>query len=161
MIAQCIDEIRAFTGKKPRGWASPGVSQTRDTVDHLAAAGLEYACDWVLDDQPFEIETKHGPLIGLPYTVDLNDVPTIALARQPIQAFKQTICDAYDCLYREAESSVRIMPIVLHPYICATPARIKYIEEAFAYMKDAGVVFWSGDTILDWYRSARQRAVIR
>jgi len=161
MIAQCIDEISAFTGKRPRGWASPGASQTRDTVDHLAGAGLEYACDWVLDDQPFEIETKHGPLIGLPYTVDLNDVPTIALARQPIQAFKQTICDAFDCLYREAESSVRIMTIVLHPYICATPARMKYIEEAFTYMERAGVVFWSGDTILDWYKSARQRVVIR
>jgi hypothetical protein len=38
---------------------------------------------------------------------------------------------------------------------------MKYIEEAFTYMEGAGVVFWSGDTILDWYRSARQRAVAR
>ena len=154
MVRLCVDEIEKFTGRRPRGWASPGVSQSRDTVDNLTAAGLEYACDWVLDDQPFEIATKHGPLIGLPYTVNLNDVPQMVIARHPIQTFKQSICDAFDCLYGESETSVRIMTIVLHPYVCATPHAMRYIDEAFGHMQRPGAVFWSGDKILDWYRSA-------
>jgi allantoinase len=160
MIAQCMREIEAFTGRKPRGWASPGIAQTRDSVDHLAGAGLEYACDWVLDDQPFEIETRHGPLTGLPYTVDLNDVPTLVVAKQPIQTFRQAICDAFDRLHAEGEESVRVMSVVLHPYVCATPSRIAHIEQAFHHMRRPGVAFWSGDKILDWYRSARSAAAM-
>ncbi len=155
MMRQCVAEIEAFTGKRPRGWASPGISQTQQTVDNLTAAGLQYACDWVFDDQPVEIATANGPLIALPYTVDLNDVPSIAIARQPIQVFKQSICDAFDQLYSEGADSVRIMTLVLHPYICATAHRIKYISDAFAYMQRPGVAFWTGERILDWYTSTR------
>lgn len=155
MIRQCVEEIAAFTGKRPRGWASPGLSQTPETVDHLTAAGLEYACDWVFDDQPVEIATRNGPLVAIPYTVDLNDVPTIALAKQPVQAFKQSICDSFDLLYAEGQASAQIMTLVLHPYICARPNRLKYIEEAFAYMRRPGVAFWTGEQILDWHLAAR------
>lgn len=155
MVKQCVEEIAAFTGKRPRGWASPGVAISRDTVDHLTAAGLEYACDWVLDDQPFEIATKNGPLIGLPYTVHLNDVPQMVIGRVPVATFKQSICDAFDTLYQESATSVRIMTIVLHPYVCATPHAIRYIDEAFEHMQRPDVAFWSGDRILDWYKSAR------
>jgi hypothetical protein len=82
----------------------------------------------------------------------------MVIGRQPVQAFKQSICDAFDCLYAESESSVRIMTIVLHPYVCATPHAMRYIDEAFGHMQHPGVAFWSGDRILDWYRSARQVA---
>jgi peptidoglycan/xylan/chitin deacetylase (PgdA/CDA1 family) len=158
MIRQCLDEIEAFTGRRPRGWASPGLAQTKDTVDHLTAEGIEYACDWVLDDQPFDIETKNGTLVGLPYTVDLNDVPAIAVLRQPIQQYKQSICDAFDRLYMDAHSGLRVLTIVLHPYICGASHRMRYIEEAFAYMFRPDVGFWSGEQILDWYRRQGDRS---
>lgn len=156
MIRQSMAEIEAFTGKRPRGWASPGISQTKDTIDNLAAAGLEYACDWVFDDQPVPLKTAHGTLVAVPYTVELNDVPTMVIAKQPIQVFRQSICDAFDRLYAEGAESTRIMTVVLHPYVCATASRIKYIEQAFAHMQRPGVAFWTGDRILDWYRSAAQ-----
>ena len=48
-----------FSGKRPRGWFGPGLTQTFDTLDYLAEAGVEYIGDWVLDDEPVTLKTKH------------------------------------------------------------------------------------------------------
>ena len=58
----------------PRGWESPGLTETDDTIDLLAEAGIEYVADWVLDDQPVPIRTRSGDIVSVPYTVELNDV---------------------------------------------------------------------------------------
>ena len=51
-IADTIAAIKDFTGKPPRGWESPGLTETDETLDLLAEAGIEYVADWVLDEQP-------------------------------------------------------------------------------------------------------------
>ena len=67
MLQQSIAGIQKFTGKRPRGWLGPGRTQMLDTLEHVAAAGMEWFGDWVLDDQPFWVDTKNGPLVSLPY----------------------------------------------------------------------------------------------
>jgi allantoinase len=73
-IRQTIEAIANFTGKAPRGWESPGLTATADTIDLLAEAGIEYVADWALDDQPVAINTRSGSIVSVPYTVELNDV---------------------------------------------------------------------------------------
>ena len=51
-IQKTTAAITAFTGRRPRGWLGPGLTETWDTPDILAEEGYEYVCDWVLDDQP-------------------------------------------------------------------------------------------------------------
>ena len=58
---------------RPRA-ALPGLTETDDTIDPLAEAGIEYVADWVLDDQPVPIRTRSGDILSVPYTVELNDV---------------------------------------------------------------------------------------
>jgi peptidoglycan/xylan/chitin deacetylase (PgdA/CDA1 family) len=155
MIRQTIRELEAFAGRRPRGWASPGLAQTRDSLDHLAAAGIEYACDWIFDDQPCKLVTKHGTIVALPYSVDLNDVPAMVVHRQSAQTFRNNVCDAFERLYAEGARSARVLTLVLHPYICAASHRIRYLEEAIDHMRRPGVLFWTGEQIFDWYRAAR------
>ena len=78
-IAKTTEAIRAFTGRRPRGWLGPGLTETWDTPDILAEDGYEYVCDWVLDDQPVMMKTRIGSLVSIPYTVELNDVAMIAI----------------------------------------------------------------------------------
>src|SRR5437764_611649 len=73
-IAKTTDAIKQFTGRAPRGWLGPGLTETWDTPDILAEHGYEYVCDWVLDDQPVVLKTKSKPLISIPYTQECNDV---------------------------------------------------------------------------------------
>ena len=49
------------------------------------------------------------------------------------------------------------MAIVVHPYISGVPHRIKYVDKTFAYLKkQRGVLFWTGEEILQWYKSIRK-----
>jgi len=79
MINHSLDVIERFTGKRPVGWLGPGLTQTLETPDLLAAAGIRYIGDWVYDDEPTTIGTANGPLVTLPYTMELNDIPMMAV----------------------------------------------------------------------------------
>ena len=74
-IRKTLDTIAAFTGSKPRGWLGPGLSQTYETSDILAEEGVEYIADFLWDDEPTILRTRVGPLVNIPYSVELNDIP--------------------------------------------------------------------------------------
>jgi len=153
-IAQTIAAIRDFTGKTPRGWESPGLGETYDTIDHLAEAGVEYVADWVLDDQPVDIATKHGPVLSIPYTVETNDITMMAVQNHPAAEILNRSKDQFDRLYAESADITRIMAISLHPYITGAPHRIGYLESLLAYMAEKpGVLMWTAEQIHDWYRN--------
>jgi len=154
IITQTIEAIRAFTGRAPRGWESPGLTETLDTIDHLATAGIEYVADWVLDDQPVDIATEKGPVLSIPYTVETNDITMIALQQHKSgEIFARTKAQ-FEQLYHESAEITRIMAISLHPYITGAPHRIGQLESFLSYLNDKpGVLMWTGEQILDWYRS--------
>jgi allantoinase len=152
-IFDAVAAIKAFTGKKPRGWESPGLTETYDTIDWLAEAGIEYVADWVLDDQPCLIKTAHGPLVSVPYTVEMNDIAMMVLQNHPAREWLQRGIEQFDRLYSEGEHSARIMAISVHPYITGVPHRIGYLDKLYEYiLQRPGVLMWTGEQILDWYR---------
>jgi allantoinase len=73
-IRRTTQALAAFTGRRPRGWLGPGLTETWETPDILAEEGYDYVCDWVLDDQPVALRTRAGPLVNIPYTQECNDV---------------------------------------------------------------------------------------
>jgi allantoinase len=153
-IADTIKAITELTGKPPRGWESPGLTETDDTVDLLAEAGIEYVADWVLDEQPVPIATRSGSLISIPYTVEINDVVISAVQQQPSDEILRRGRDQFDRLYLEGAKAPRVMAISIHPFLTGVPHRIKYLEALYDYiLGHEGVMMWTGSEILDWYRS--------
>jgi len=153
-IRRTIEAIRAATGKAPRGWESPGLTETFDTVDILAAEGIEYVADWVLDDQPCEIHTTSSPILSLPYTVEVNDVAMMAVAMHSSDELLKRGLRQFERLYQESASITRFMSISVHPYLSGAPHRIAYLEELLTHIsQQPGVVFWTGEQILDWHRA--------
>ena len=46
---------------------------------------MKYIGDWVWDDEPRkDIPPQHGPLVTLPYTVELNDIPTMIIQHHQV-----------------------------------------------------------------------------
>jgi peptidoglycan/xylan/chitin deacetylase (PgdA/CDA1 family) len=153
-IRQTMEAIRAFTGKAPRGWESPGLTETDDTIDILADEGIEYVADWVLDDQPCPIATKTGSMVSVPYSVETNDIPIFALQNQPSDAMLRRTVDQFEQLYAESETMTRVMAISMHPYLTGAPHRIKYLEKIYEHiLARPDVLIWTGEQILDWYLS--------
>jgi allantoinase len=153
-IVDTIAAIKAFTGKPPRGWESPGLTETDETLDLLAEAGIEYVADWVMDEQPLTLTTPHGPVVSVPYTVEINDVVISAVQQQPSDEILRRGRDQFDRLYLEGKTAPRVMAISIHPYLTGVPHRIKYLEMLYDYiLAHEGVVLWTGAEILDWYRA--------
>jgi peptidoglycan/xylan/chitin deacetylase (PgdA/CDA1 family) len=156
-IRKTIDAIRAFTGKAPRGWESPGLTETLETVDILADEGIEYLADWVLDDQPCEIGTSstRGAIISIPYTVEMNDVSMMAVAQHASEEWLKRGIQQFDRLYQESGTITRIMAVSLHPFLSGVPHRIGFVEALYQHlMEKQDVLFWTGEQILDWYIEA-------
>jgi allantoinase len=153
-IEATIKAITEFTGKPPRGWESPGLTETDETLDLLAEAGIEYLADWVLDEQPVSLRTRVGEIVSVPYTVEINDVVISAVQQQPSDEIFRRGCDQFDRLYLDGAKAPRVMAISIHPYLTGVPHRIKYLEQLYDYiLGHEGVVMWTGAEILDWYRS--------
>ena len=70
-IRKTVEVIKSFSGREPRGWFGPGLTQTYDTIDYLAEAGIEYIGDWVLDDQPVWVKTASKPIVALQYNYEI------------------------------------------------------------------------------------------
>ena len=152
-IGATIAALRAFSGKAPRGWESPGLTETLETADLLAEAGIEYVADWVLDDQPVPIRTRAGELVSVPYTVELNDVVISAIQMHRSDEIYVRGRDQFDRLYAEGATQPRIMAISIHPYLTGVPHRIAYLERLYDYvLGHAGVHLCTGEEILDIYR---------
>jgi peptidoglycan/xylan/chitin deacetylase (PgdA/CDA1 family) len=157
VIRRSLDTIERFTGKRPRGWLGPGLTQTYETCDLLAEAGVQYIGDWVHDDQPTELRTSHGPLYTLPYTVELNDIPIMLVQHHRSDELMRRAIDSFDRLYAEGGETARVMAIAVHPYISGVPHRIKYFEAIYEYLKRHDkVLFWNGEQLLDWYLAERR-----
>src|SRR5215475_8716691 len=152
MIKRSLDTIEEFTGRRPVGWLGPGLTETLETPDHLAAAGIRYIGDWVYDDEPTQIATKHGPLVTVPYSIECNDITVMAVQHHEASYWTRKCIDNFDQLYRESASRPKFMAIAIHPYITGQPFRIKYLEAVYDHMaKFQGVLHWTGEQILKWY----------
>jgi peptidoglycan/xylan/chitin deacetylase (PgdA/CDA1 family) len=156
MIYRAMDVIERFVGKRSVGWLGPGLTQTLETPDLLAEAGVRYIGDWVYDDEPTTIATEHGPLVTLPYNFETHDLATMVLQHHESPYWLRKCQDTLDRYIAESSERTKIMAIALHPYIMGQPHRIRYLEEAYADIASRrGVVHMNGAEILDWYEAVR------
>ena len=151
-IRESIELIRTFTGKPPVGWLGPGLTETWETLDHLAEEGIKYVSDWVNDDQPYLIRAAAGPLVSVPYTLELNDIPMMVIQHHESAYWQRRVRDQFDRLYAEGARNPRVMAIAVHPYIHGVPHRIKYFEAVYDYIRtQKGVWMTTGEEIYEWY----------
>lgn len=153
MILRTVEAIRALTGEPCLGWLGPGLTETLETPDLLAAAGIRYIADFVVDDLPCRLRTAHGEVLTMPYTVELNDIPVQMIQHNPGGEFEARARRTADRLTREAQSAgARVMSIAIHPYITGVPHRIDAFEALLDDLLGRGdIAVLQGREIMDWY----------
>jgi peptidoglycan/xylan/chitin deacetylase (PgdA/CDA1 family) len=153
-IVKTTQAIHSFTGRRPRGWLGPGLTETWDTPDILAEEGYEYVCDWVLDDEPVRLATRSGHIVSVPYTQECNDVAMIAVQHHGAAEYRDRAIDQFEQLYLDSKDSARVMALVFHPYLMGVPHRFRYFREALEHIcARPDALVWTGQQILDWYVS--------
>jgi peptidoglycan/xylan/chitin deacetylase (PgdA/CDA1 family) len=151
--------IAKATGKPPRGWLGPGLTETWQTPDVLAEEGYDYVADWVLDDQPVWLKTRGKPILNLPYTQECNDVAMMLIQHHKASEYCERALDQFEQIYADSAGSARIMALSMHPYIMGAPHRVKYLRRIFEVIrKKRDVLFWTGAQIADWFMAAGPKA---
>ena len=153
LVNGVVEAIHKGTGKRPRGWLSPALSETTRTLDLLAAAGIDYVGNWVNDDQPYAMRVKSGRMLSMPYSAEINDIPALLGLHQSPEMFGQMIRDQFDVLYEDGAKTGRVMSICLHPFLIGHPHRSKYLDQALKHITSRQEVWLAtGSEIADWYR---------
>lgn len=152
VIEQSCELIRKFAGYRPRGWIGPGLRQTFDTPDHLRAAGIEYLCDWVIDDTPCAMKTKHGPMVVVPYTLELNDSVIYAVEKHSSPEQYDRLRYTIEALEPELAEGPRVVTLSLHHHLSGVLHRIGFVRKSLDLLLARNdTVFMTGAEICDWY----------
>lgn len=147
-LTDIVDTIATATGRRPRGWMGPGLTETFNTPALLAELGLDYVLDWTNDDQPYQLNVPG--ILSVPYTVELNDLGLFGKGTTG-QEFVQIVRDQYEVV--SAEGNGRVMALALHPFVTGQAFRAKYLDQALAFLAaQPDVWLTTSDEIADHYR---------
>lgn len=135
VIARSLAVLRDATGQSVTGWISPGKSQSRHTAELLVSNGIEYMCDWINDDMPYQFRTPAGEITAMPLSTELEDRFIIMNNLHSEAEYADQVIDAFDYLCAEAsEEGGRLLALNIHPWVLGQPHRIGRLEQVLQHI---------------------------
>ena len=135
MVRSGTDIITKHEGAAPTGWLSPYVTPSNVTADILKEAGYEYVLDWGLcDDQPFWSRTRSGPILAVPYPLELNDQPAMVFRRTTAPEFADMMIDQFDENLKSSAIYPSVCSYSLHHFIMGQPYRLAHLRRALEHI---------------------------
>lgn len=134
LIKEVTETIRRHEGKPPGGWMAPWMAQTRVTPDLLKEAGYVFLMDWPCDDQPIWLRTRAGPLLSVPYPLEINDLPQLLNRHHTPSEFAKMIVDQFEEMLRQSERQPLVCGIALHAMVVGQPYRLRVLREALKHI---------------------------
>lgn len=134
LIAESRDAILRHAGAAPAGWLGPYIAQSSVTLDLLKEEGFSYVMDWPADDQPFWMRTRGGPILSVPYSIELNDSPAQVFRQHTGRQFAEMIVDQFDEMLEQSRKRPLVCSVVLHPFIVGQPFRLRPLRDALRHI---------------------------
>ncbi len=135
IIARSLAVLRDATGQPVTGWISPGKSQSKHTPELLVANGIEYMCDWINDEMPYQFRTPAGEITAMPLSTELEDRFIVVNNLHSEAEYADQVIDAFDYLYAEAsEQGGRLLALNIHPWVLGQPHRIGRLEQVLQHI---------------------------
>jgi allantoinase len=136
LIEEVTETFRRQEGRAPKGWLSGGSYEHAWTPDLLKEAGYLYFSDWPCDDQPFWMTTRAGPLMSIPYPLEVNDAPQILQLQHSADTFAAMIGRQFEEMLRQSEKQPLVCAISLHTMIMGQPHRLNVLREALRRIRE-------------------------
>ena len=134
-IKQAVATLTALTGSPPLGWYTGRDSPNtrRLVVEH---GGFLYDADSYADDLPYWELVNGQPHLVVPYTLDANDMRfATSQGFNTGEQFFSYLKDSFDLLYREGESTPKMMSVGLHCRLAGRPGRARALERFLDYVQ--------------------------
>ena len=134
LIAECTEVLTRLSGKRPQGWLGPYFAESSCTLDLLKEAGYSYVMDWPADDQPFWLRTRAGPILSVPYPLEINDSPALVFRQHSAREFADMMVDQFDEMLRSSAKRPLVYGVSLHPFIIGQPFRLHALRAALDHI---------------------------
>jgi allantoinase len=134
LIAYVRDQIERHSGQRARGWMGPWMSQSHVTPDLLKEAGFEFLMDWPADDQPLWMKTRSGPIMSVPYPLEINDSPQLLVRRHTAVQFEEMIIEQFEEMLDQSEQQPLVCGIALHTMVVGQPYRLRSLRRALQHI---------------------------
>lgn len=121
-ISDAAQSIERTCGRRPAGWLSRYL-HTDNTRRILADLGYAYHMDDYSGDVPFYAPDQPN-MVVVPYQLDTNDMKMWLNAAYTPDMWLKYATDTFDTLYREGETTPRMMSLGLHLRVIGRPGRI-------------------------------------
>ena len=130
MIRTATETLAQHCGERPYGWMGPWIAETQVTPDLLKEAGYTFFMDWPADDQPFWMKTRAGPLLSVPYPIEINDSPAMLSRQHPATDFHRMILDQFEEMVELSATRPLVFGISLHTFVAGQPFRLRQVRRA-------------------------------
>ncbi len=134
LIGEATAAFQTHEGQVPGGWMGPWISESRHTPDLLREAGYRYVMDWSADDQPFWMRTRSGPILSIPYHIEINDSPAQLTRRHTARDFTEMVSAHYDEQMRLCRQQPLVFSLALHTFVVGQPYRLAGLREILLRM---------------------------
>ncbi|MEN9417313.1 MAG: hypothetical protein RI988_933 [Pseudomonadota bacterium] len=120
--------LTEVAGVRPAGWISPRGTGSAITSRLLAQAGYLHHGDVNDDDRPYVMHFGAQRLVGIPLTMDVNDLPACVRYGHPPRALIEAFEDALQA-YCGRETGPLMLDVTAHTHVLGRPAGAWVYEE--------------------------------
>jgi len=91
--------------------------------------------DWPMDDQPVWLRTRAGPLLSIPYPIELNDSQHVVHRKGGADEFCDMVVDQFDEMLEQSARHPLVMNVSVHGYVFGQPFRLRRLRAALRHCR--------------------------
>jgi peptidoglycan/xylan/chitin deacetylase (PgdA/CDA1 family) len=133
------DLLTKTAGVAPTGWISPRGTGSPISSRLLAEAGYLHHGDVNDDDRPYVMDFGGQRIVGIPLTMDVNDLPTCIRYGQGPRHMLDTFDDTFAAM--RAERAPLMLDVTAHTHVMGRPSGAWVYDEIMARVKAADDVW--------------------
>ena len=134
------DILVATAGLAPTGWISPRGTGSPISSRLLADAGYLHHGDVNDDDRPYVMDFDGKRIVGIPLTMDVNDLPTCIRYGQGPRHMLDLFNDTF-AAFRERETVPLMLDVTAHTHVLGRPSGAWVYDEIMGIVKAASDVW--------------------
>jgi peptidoglycan/xylan/chitin deacetylase (PgdA/CDA1 family) len=135
-LERTVGALETATGQKVLGYVSPRATFSESTSELLVKSGVIWTCDVFDQDVPYVTQTKHGPLVSIPFSLEVNDVPLHVKHGNETGVFVRALDTILDG-WSEIANKPACLDITAHAHVFGRPPGIIAMKRAIRRVQQA------------------------
>lgn len=136
-LKRCIDVLHRTSGMRPKGWISPRATPSLNTPSLLAGEGMTWLADAFDRDLPYIVDTAKGPIVAIPFTMEVNDFPLCIRYGNEPDMFVRVLKSMLDG-WSDIRSPAACLDLTVHAHVFGRPAGAIAFKAAIKLAQQSG-----------------------